>query len=149
VHALPGVDEAYVLGMAALASSDGGQDPVDGAIRAAAAQKPVAGLPKLVKFIPFDPATKMSEATATDSGGAAIRAVKGAFAVVSSLAQPSPDAPKIVSDLEGQGFRVLAVAYGPPAALKLAGIIALAIRRDRTPPRWLPSFTPWACAQSW
>jgi H+-transporting ATPase len=125
VHAMPGFDESHVLGMAALASSDGGQDPVDGAIRSAAVQKPAPNLPKLVKFFPFDPATKMSEATATDSAGAAIRAVKGAFAAVSSLAQPSPDAAKTANDLEAQGFRVLAVAFGPPAALKLAGIIAL------------------------
>ena len=40
VHAMPGFDESHVLGVAALASSDGGQDPVDGAIRAAAAKKP-------------------------------------------------------------------------------------------------------------
>ena len=38
VHAMPGFDESHVLGMAALASSDGGQDPVDAAIRSAAAQ---------------------------------------------------------------------------------------------------------------
>jgi H+-transporting ATPase len=40
VHAMPGFDESHVLGLAALASSDGGQDPVDAAIRAAAAKKP-------------------------------------------------------------------------------------------------------------
>ena len=39
VHPMPGFDEAHVLALAALASSDGGQDPVDGAIRAAAAQQ--------------------------------------------------------------------------------------------------------------
>ena len=49
--------------MAALASSDGGQDPVDAAIRAASAGKPVADAPKLTKLVPFDPATKLSEAT--------------------------------------------------------------------------------------
>ncbi len=47
--------------------------------------------PKLVKFVPFDPAKKMSEATATDSTGATQRIVKGAFAAVIGLAQPSPD----------------------------------------------------------
>ena len=36
VHPLSGFDEAHVLALAAMASSDGGQDPVDGAIRAAA-----------------------------------------------------------------------------------------------------------------
>src|SRR5580692_2718115 len=76
VHAMSGFDEGHVLGLAALASSDGGQDPVDTAIRAAAASKAAADLPKLVKFIPFDPATKMSEADAADSGGAPVRIVK-------------------------------------------------------------------------
>ncbi|MGB9455882.1 MAG: HAD-IC family P-type ATPase [Bryobacteraceae bacterium] len=125
VHAMPGFDESHVLGLAALASSDGGQDPVDGAIRAAAAKQAASDLPKLTKFVPFDPGTKMSEATATDSGGATVRAVKGAFAAVARLTQPAPDASKTAGELEAKGFRVLAVAVGPPDALKLAGIIAL------------------------
>src|SRR6202167_5463600 len=62
VHPMPGFDEAHVLALAALASSEGGQDPVDGAIRAAAAKKPVGDAPELLKFVPFDPAKKMSEA---------------------------------------------------------------------------------------
>jgi H+-transporting ATPase len=125
VHAMSNFDESHVLGVAALASSDGGQDPVDGAIRAAAAKKAAAGLPKLIKFTPFDPGTKMSEATAADASGATVRAVKGAFAAVAALTQSAPDAAKTADELEAQGFRVLAVAIGPPAALKLAGIIAL------------------------
>jgi H+-transporting ATPase len=125
VHAMPGFDDSHVLGVAALASSDGGQDPVDGAIRAAAAKRSVSDLPKLTKFVPFDPATKMSEATATDAGGATVRAVKGAFAAVAALTQSAPDASTTADELEAKGFRVLAVAVGPPAALKLAGIIAL------------------------
>ena len=125
VHAMPGFDESHVLGLAALASSDGGQDPVDAAIRAAAAEKAASDLPKLIKFVPFDPGTKMSEATATDPGGATVRAVKGAFTAVAGLSQATPDASKTANELEAKGFRVLAVAVGPPAALKLAGIIAL------------------------
>ena len=125
VHAMPGFDESHVLGVAALASSDGGQDPVDGAIRAAAAKKAASDLPKLIKFVPFDPATKMSEATATDPGGATVRAVKGAFAAVAGLTQSAPDASRRRMNLRRKGFRVLAVAVGPPTALKLAGIIAL------------------------
>ena len=38
VRPLSGFDEAHVLGLAALAGSDGGQDPVDAAIRSAAAR---------------------------------------------------------------------------------------------------------------
>jgi H+-transporting ATPase len=129
VHGMSGFDEAHVLGVAALASSDGGQDPVDTAIRAAAAKKAASDLPKLVRFVPFDPGTKMSEATATDAAGATVRAVKGAYAVVAGLTKAAPgassDAGKTASDLEAQGFRVLAVAVGPPAAVQLAGIIAL------------------------
>lgn len=125
VHPLPGYDESHVLGLAALASSDGGQDPVDGAIRASASKAAAANMPTLVKFVPFDPATKMSEASVTDQGGAALRAVKGAYAAVSAIAETSPDASATASQLEGQGFRVLAVAIGPPGALKIAGIIGL------------------------
>jgi H+-transporting ATPase len=125
VHPMPGFDEAHVLALAALASSEGGQDPVDGAIRAAAAAKTVADAPKLIKYIPFDPAKKMSEASATDPSGATQRILKGAFAVIIGLTQPSPASAATAKDLEGKGFRVLAVAAGPPTTLKLVGLIAL------------------------
>ena len=121
----PGFDEAHVLTLAALASSDGGQDPVDGAVRAAAIRKPISDAPKLVKFSAFDPAKKMSEATTTDATGNPERIVKGAFSVVSALAQPSPDLVAAAKELEDKGFRVLAVAVGLAAGMKLAGLIAL------------------------
>jgi H+-transporting ATPase len=125
VRPMPGFDEAHVLALASLASSDGGQDPVDGAIRAAAASKSVSDAPKLIKFAAFDPAKKMSEATATDSSGGPQRIVKGAFAIVAALAPSLPTATAAAKELEGRGFRVLAVAAGPPAAMKLVGLIAL------------------------
>ena len=65
VRPLPGFDEPRVLMMAALASSDGGQDPVDQAIRSAASQKVASNPPKLTHFTPFDPTTKMSWSVAT------------------------------------------------------------------------------------
>ena len=125
VQPMPGFDESHVLTMAALASSDGGQDPVDAAIRSAAAQKVSANPPKLSHFKPFDPATKMSEATATDLSLGTLRIVKGAFTVVVAIAAPSPIAAAAATELEGKGFRVLAVAAGPPAAMQLMGLIAL------------------------
>jgi H+-transporting ATPase len=125
VQSMPGFDESHVLTMAALASSDGGQDPVDAAIRSAAAQKVSANAPKLSHFKPFDPATKMSEATATDSKLGTLRIVKGAFTVVVAIAAPSPTAAAAATELEGKGFRVLAVAAGPPMAMQLMGLIAL------------------------
>jgi H+-transporting ATPase len=125
VHPMPGFDEPHVLTMAALASSDGGEDPVDGAIRSAASQKVAANAPKLTRFVPFDPATKMSEAMATDPSQGTLRIIKGAFSVVNVLAAPSPTASAAANELEAKGFRVLAVAAGPPAAMQLLGLVAL------------------------
>jgi H+-transporting ATPase len=119
-----GFDEAHVLSLAALAGSDGGQDPVDAAIHSAVRNNP-SDLPKRMTFLPFDPATKMAEATALDGHGSKLRVVKGAFAVVAGLTRPSPTASKSANELEAQGFRVLAVAVGVPPALQLAGLIAL------------------------
>jgi H+-transporting ATPase len=125
VRPLPGFDEAHVLGMAALASSEGGQDPVDAAIRLAASQKTAAGLPKLTAFVPFDPVKKTSEATASDAKGSSERIIKGAFTAVVALTAPSPAAATIADELEKQGFRVLAVAAGPAASNRIIGLIAL------------------------
>ena len=125
VRSMPGFDEAHILGLAALASSEGGQDSVDAAIRSAATHKPASGMPKLVKFVPFDPANKISEATATDTSGVLQRIVKGAFTVVVGLTTPAPSATTIADELEKQGYRVLAVAAGPPDSMQLAGLIAL------------------------
>jgi H+-transporting ATPase len=125
VRPMPGFDEAHVLELAALACSDGGQDPVDGAIRSAAPGNVISDAPKMIKFVPFDSATKMSEATIVSPGGGTQRVVKGAYAVVIGLAKPPPTAAAGAKELEGQGFRVLAVAVGPPAAMQLAGLIAL------------------------
>ena len=125
IRPMPGFDEAHVLALAALASSDGGQDPVDGAIRSAAKGNAVSDAPKMMKFVPFDPATKMSEATVDNPGGGTQRIVKGAYAVVIGLAPASPSATAAAKELEAKGFRVLAVAAGPPSAMKLVGLIAL------------------------
>jgi H+-transporting ATPase len=54
-----------------------------------------------------------------------VRAVKGAFVAVIGLIQRPPEASTAATQLEAQGFRVLAVAVGPPQAMKLAGMIAL------------------------
>lgn len=125
VRPMPGFDEVHVLGMAALASSEGGQDTVDAAIRSASSHSPAADLPKLITFVPFDPARKTSEATATDAKGGVQRIMKGAFAAVIGLTAPSPAASGIADELAQQGFRVLAVAAGPSASMQLIGLIAL------------------------
>ena len=116
IRPLPGFDESHVLAFAALASSDSGQDPVDAAIRIAAASKSSPDLLKRTTFVPFDPATKMSGATAVDPSGKKLPIVKGAFAAVAGLTQPPTTASATANELETQGFRVLAVAIGPPPA---------------------------------
>jgi H+-transporting ATPase len=125
VHPLSGFDVAHVLALAALASSEGGQDPVDAAIRSAAAAKAVSDAPTLLEFVPFDPAKRLSEATARDASGATQRIVKGAFAQISALAPPIAAAATAAKDLEQQGMRVLAVAVAAPDPMTLIGLIAL------------------------
>jgi H+-transporting ATPase len=125
VRPLPGFDAAHVLALAAIASSDAGQDPVDAAIRAGAAKAAVDNAPTLLTFVPFDPAMKRAEATVLMRDGRDGRVTKGAYAVIAALCQPSPDAPAISDALQAKGFRVLAVAGGPPGRLVLAGLVAL------------------------
>ena len=125
VKAMDGFGEAQVLGLAALASSDGGQDSVDAAIRSAASGQSAVDLPKLIRFVPFDPETKRSGASVTAADGTASRIVKGAFSVVKDLAQAAPNGSDVADELEKKGYRVLAVAAGAEQAMRLAGFIAL------------------------
>lgn len=126
IRAMPGFDEAHVLNFAALASSDGGADPVDVAIRAASAKTNVGDRPVVMSFVPFDPAKKMSEAiVAFGPEQLQQRVVKGAFEAVSSLAASEPGAKATAHELQDRGYRVLAVASGPTEALRLVGLVAL------------------------
>ena len=125
VRPLSSFTEAYVLGLAALASSEGGEDSVDAAIRSASLKAAAPGIPKLVKFVPFDPSKKTAEAEAIDAKGQSLRIVKGAFTVVAGLAAPDAAISAIADDLERQGVRVLAVASGAASPMTLAGLIAL------------------------
>jgi H+-transporting ATPase len=129
VRPMAGFTSAQVLSLAAMASAEGGQDPLDAAIvtaaRALKQSVPPATAPRLIKFKPFDPASKMSEATLGAAGGAVQRVAKGAPAVILAIAAHPSEAEKIAGELEGQGFRVLAVASGAPNSLALAGFIAL------------------------
>jgi H+-transporting ATPase len=124
VQAMPGFDSARVLALGATASSDGGQDPVDQAIRAAAAQTAGAAAIDCTTFTPFDPATRLSEATFNDPAGKPTRVVKGAVAALIGLAA-SKAAETAANSLQQQGFRVLAVAAGAPSAMQMVGLIAL------------------------
>jgi H+-transporting ATPase len=125
VYALPDVSEARVLALAALASSDGGQDPVDAAIRSEAARHDGPDAPRRTGFLPFDPANKRSEASFVDPTGAVQRVMKGAVSAIVALAPIPAAASAAERDLEARGFRVLAVASGSANAMKFVGLIAL------------------------
>jgi H+-transporting ATPase len=126
VVAMAGFERDRVLTLAALASSEADQDVIDATIRRAAmAAVAHDDLPHLVRFVPFDPAAKMSEAFAVDRDGNELRIAKGAFETIARVADVPADARRGVDELAGQGHRVIAVAAGSPPSLRLAGLIAL------------------------
>jgi H+-transporting ATPase len=124
VPLMDGLSEAVLLSRAAAASSSSGQDPVDGAIRTAAAQ---AGAPvvSVVGFTPFDPATKMAEAVIAGPGGERVRIAKGSPIALAGLAPMASAARAVLQRMTGEGCRVLAVAEGNSEAMAVIGLIGL------------------------
>ncbi len=117
-------DETRLLRLAALACDEATQDPIDLAIlEAARARGVLANLPERVKFIPFDPATKRTEAVYRDSGE--LRVIKGAVRTVAALVPGAPDLSHDMAALAADGYRVLAVAVGDKTTLRLVGLVAL------------------------
>ncbi|WP_036517819.1 HAD-IC family P-type ATPase [Nevskia soli] len=115
-----------ILAFATLASSPDGDDPVDAAIRRAAAATPgQRKLPHVVSFTPFDPASKRAEGLAQDADGTNIRIAKGAPSAVEDLVRWSPAAKGQVAALAGDGYRTLAVVAGPQEHPELLGLVAL------------------------
>jgi len=114
-----------VLRLAAVASDEASQDPIDLAILRAARER---GLLKesaeRVQFIPFDPLTKRTEVIACVDG-AKIRIVKGYPRLVAGLARNAPDPAADVDALAREGYRVIGIAAGPPEKLEFAGLIGL------------------------
>jgi H+-transporting ATPase len=121
---LGGEARAQVLRLAALASSEADQDPIDAAVREAAGSVDGGGA-RLVRFIPFDPTTRRAEAVILDESGRERRVLKGAFVAIAEAAQAPADARRLADALSGQGHRVLAVASGPIGDLRMVGLVAL------------------------
>jgi H+-transporting ATPase len=120
------LQDADILRLAALASSTAGFDPVDAAIRKAAQQGRDNGpLLQIQSFTPFDPATKLAEAVVADETGMVRRVVKGAPIAVGRLSPLDARAEQEIEALSRSAGRVIAVAFGPPRAEKLVGLIAL------------------------
>ncbi|HXZ53751.1 MAG TPA: plasma-membrane proton-efflux P-type ATPase [Burkholderiales bacterium] len=117
--------EGELLRLAALASDEATQDPIDLAVLAAARAHGALGeAVERLSFEPFDPATKRSEALVRE-GSARVRVVKGAPLAVAALIAGTPDLRAATERLAAGGQRVIAVAAGPEGALELAGLLAL------------------------
>ncbi len=127
LRALEPFDEDQLLRVSAAASDAATQDPLDLAILAACAARRLAPLGVTRSFVPFEPATKRSEAL-LDTPGGALRAVKGAPQVVGQMAGADEDAlRRSVEELAATGARVLGVAQGAPDATpQMVGLVALA-----------------------
>ncbi len=125
VMAFAGFSRDEVLALAARASAPADQDPIDRAVRAAAPEQAANALGRLVSFVPFDPATKMSEAVVVAGDGQERQIVKGAFERISRIAEAPDGARQSVDALAGEGHRILGVAVGASNSLRLAGLIAL------------------------
>jgi len=119
-----GESEDDVLSWAAAASDESTQNPLDMAILNEAKQRSLHEI-RRKKFIPFDPATKYSEAY-IDWEGQPLNVVMGSPMVLEKLAEPMPKLMEYVEELSTSGARVLAVAAGSENHLKLRGLVALA-----------------------
>jgi H+-transporting ATPase len=113
-----GQDEGELLRLAALASDEATQDPLDLAILRAAGPFTT----ERVQVTPFDPATKRAEALVRENG-VLVRVVKGAPKAVASLVAEGWDPSADVARLGAAGERVLAVVAGPEGALRPMGLL--------------------------
>ncbi len=99
---------------AALASKIEDRDAIDTAVIAALKDQNTLKTFKLVKFVPFDPVSKRTQATVTDPQGKNVVVTKGAPQVIVDLAKPTADivqqVKKTVDELAAKGSRALGVA---------------------------------------
>ncbi len=119
-----------VLRLATYASDEATHDPIDLAILAATHEEKIdLSSGQRLQFIPFDPATKRTEAVITEAG-VARHVVKGMPQFVGAMTrQGLPTG--VVEKMSAKGYRVIAIAAGADVqSLDLVGLIAL-----QDPPR--------------
>jgi H+-transporting ATPase len=122
--------ELDLLRFASFASDEASQDPIDLAILAESHSRGLQGSPSnRLAFVPFEPATKLSDATVNYMGGQ-IHALKGAPQAVAARVSAPPDWQGDTRALAEHGYRVLAVAAGPQGDLRFIGLLAF-----QDPPR--------------
>ncbi len=119
---LPGSEPA-LLSLAAAACDPSTQDPIDLAILSAARERN-APVSERLRFVPFDPADKRSEAFVRHEG-AVWRVVLGQPAVITHLVASPPGVEDWIERRGTEGLRLLAVGAGPEGAMNLVGVVAL------------------------
>jgi H+-transporting ATPase len=122
-----------------LAAEPGANDPIELAVRTAAEEQlpllqnrthkhDVPGF-KVTSFLPFNPATKLTQATITNKeSGETFKVAKGAPQVIIKLVGGDDDAVRAVNALAKRGLRALGVARtrgGSMEEFELIGMIAL------------------------
>jgi H+-transporting ATPase len=119
-----------LLQLALLASDEATQDPIDIAIFSAAGKITQQNvLPQKIKFIPFSPDNKRTEAI-FERDGQVEHVIKGFPEAIADIVMPStPDFLADVSQIAKQGYRVLAVVVSDVVDqfannFKLAGLLA-------------------------
>jgi H+-transporting ATPase len=119
-----GNDPGETLKFAAAASDAATQDPIDLAILATPGST-VEPHWMRTSFVPFDPATKRSQARWTDGAGTPLEVTKGAPAAIAALT--GVEEPHALTELAAEGARVLAVARREESGpWKYCGLVGLA-----------------------
>jgi H+-transporting ATPase len=120
-------DDVVIFG--ALASEEANQDPIDLAFIQEAKDKKVdLNKYKVLKFVPFDPKTRRTEAT-VQFDGKTVDVIKGAVNVVIQLCKLDEQTKKKVQEtmdeMAEKGYRSLGVALRENNEAKLIGIVGL------------------------
>jgi len=123
-------DSQDLILAAALAAKAENQDAIDLAVIAGLQDQKMLNSYEQLKFVPFDPVGKRTEATIKSIRGATFKVTKGAPQVVLDLAQVEPDtraaAERAIGDLAVKGYRTLGVASAEnEGAWKFLGILPL------------------------
>jgi H+-transporting ATPase len=108
------VEPETVVQMAALASKDAEEDPIDKAVMAGVSDPHVLRPYQVTKFLPFDPVIKRTEATVSDGEGHTFRVSKGAPQVILALDKNqdkiAAHVERTINDFAKRGYRALGVA---------------------------------------
>ncbi len=107
-------DDDELLRAACLASKAEDQDAIDLAVLAGLHGEDALADCEQLKFVPFDPVAKRTEATIRDSVGKTFRVTKGAPQVILDLSRVEPDtraeAEQSINEFASRGYRTLGVA---------------------------------------